>query len=320
MIDPRPIGGPGQTPDPKRRDRASAPPGFKEAYKQVEHVKEVHPDEPKKRKRSEEQEGPEEKETTKASPLGPKGKTPLVVQASTTRQAPPPLVTPPPRSAPPPSNTPAVDHGLTTAETKRSAPPVEAAKHDVPPPQKKISPEKKEEVPPEAAEEEVAALAPPLPAQTVAKVKEKESMAISETTSSQFGPPSAQPGLISFATPTGPAPFVYLHPKAYEYFERMVSNITVMLETGVTTTTITLNEPTGSIFAGTQISIAEFSTAPKAFNIEITGSSEAVAIFDSNMDDLSAAFANYKEFSINRLEARIRPLVRRKESVKEEKK
>jgi hypothetical protein len=124
------------------------------------------------------------------------------------------------------------------------------------------------------------------------------------------------------ATPPGPqplSPYLTLHPRVQELFDRMVGVMTVMHMSGVTETTITLNSPqfASSLFFGAQITIQEFATAPKAFNIQLNANPEAIALFQGNAQDLMAAFqaGNYT-FRINRLETGYlaeRPLFRRKE-------
>jgi hypothetical protein len=114
-------------------------------------------------------------------------------------------------------------------------------------------------------------------------------------------------------------PYAHLDPQVMELFDRMAGVMTVMQTSGITETTITLNAPqfASSVFFGTQIIIQEFSTAPKAFNIQLNGTPQAVALFQGNADDLMAAFqaGNYN-FRVNRLETGYlteRPLFKRKD-------
>jgi hypothetical protein len=126
---------------------------------------------------------------------------------------------------------------------------------------------------------------------------------------------TAMPALTPEALPS----YANLHPQVMEIFDRMVGVMTVMNMSGMTETTITLNAPqfASSVFFGTQIIIQEFSTAPQAFNIQLNGTPQAVALFQGNVDDLMAAFqaGNYN-FRVNRLETGYlteRPLFKRKE-------
>lgn len=105
-------------------------------------------------------------------------------------------------------------------------------------------------------------------------------------------------------------------------FERMASEMLVMCSSGETETTLFLDSShfASSIFFGTEITIREFSTAPKAFNIEITSTSAALAVLDAGKQGLLAAFQNGKfNFSVHRIDTLVkqnedRPVLHRKES------
>ncbi|MBY0529676.1 MAG: hypothetical protein K2P51_05735 [Rhabdochlamydiaceae bacterium] len=146
----------------------------------------------------------------------------------------------------------------------------------------------------------------------------------SSTDTSTAGTPPPTPEHIPLgaeAAPTEPpTPYATMNPQVLDIFERMAGVMTVLTTTGVTETTVTLNAPqfASSVFYGTQIIIKEYSTAPKAFNIQIHGTPQAVAAFQGNTNDLMAAFqhGNYS-FRVNRLETGYledRPLFHRKES------
>jgi hypothetical protein len=133
------------------------------------------------------------------------------------------------------------------------------------------------------------------------------------------GTPGEAPGAQVPSPPQPLPPYANLHPQVMEIFDRMVGVMTVMSMSGMTETVMTLNTPqfASSVFFGTQIIIQEFSTAPQAFNIQINGTPQAVALFQGNVDDLMAAFqaGNYN-FRVNRLETGYlteRPLFKRKE-------
>jgi hypothetical protein len=175
------------------------------------------------------------------------------------------------------------------------------------------------------AELQGASAAPPAPfsqsleGKEEKKVEKKEGAEEFETSGlapgtemqgAQAAPPSPPEALPAYAN---------LHPQVMELFDRMVGVMTVMSMSGITETTITLNSPqfASSVFFGTQIIIQEFSTAPKAFNIQLNGNPQAIALFQGNTDDLMAAFqaGNYN-FRVNRLETGYlteRPLFKRKE-------
>jgi hypothetical protein len=145
-----------------------------------------------------------------------------------------------------------------------------------------------------------------------------------------LGAPPAVPGelpgiALPPATPEALPSYANIHPQVMELFDRMVGVMTVMSMSGVTETVITLNAPqfASSVFFGSQIIIQEYSTAPHAYNIQLIGTPQAVALFQGNADDLMAAFqaGNYN-FRINRLETGYltdRPLFKRKEKAGGEK-
>ncbi len=108
-------------------------------------------------------------------------------------------------------------------------------------------------------------------------------------------------------------------------FEKMAGTIILACSSLETETSIFLDAPqfSASPFYGTHISIKEFSTAPKAFNIEIATSPAALALLEPHKADLLAFFekGNFN-FSIGRISTHIqesdRPLFHRKESVSQE--
>ena len=107
--------------------------------------------------------------------------------------------------------------------------------------------------------------------------------------------------------------------QVFDLFERMVGVLMIMTDSRMTETVITLNTPhfASSVFYGAQITIQEYTSAPKIFNIQLSGNPESVALFEENADDLMAAFqhGNYN-FRVNRLETSYqsdRPVFHRKE-------
>jgi hypothetical protein len=115
------------------------------------------------------------------------------------------------------------------------------------------------------------------------------------------------------------APYTTMNAQVLDLFERMVGVMTIMTDSKMTETVITLNTPhfASSVFYGSQIIIREYASAPKVFNIQLNGYPEAVALFQENEDDLMAAFqyGNYN-FRVNRLETghlTERPMFHRKE-------
>ncbi len=110
-------------------------------------------------------------------------------------------------------------------------------------------------------------------------------------------------------------------------FEKMASCMIVMSSSHEIETTLFLDNPhfaSSSLF-GTTITIREFSTAPKAFNVEIVSNPSAIAIIEASKNDLLSAFRNGNfNFSIHRFDTHFegsegRPLFHRKESMDQEK-
>ena len=104
----------------------------------------------------------------------------------------------------------------------------------------------------------------------------------------------------------------------------MIGTIMIMAKpSGVSRTEFLLNNPAFSTskFYGASIEITRFSTAPGAFNIRLTGNTEAVNAFNQSIPGLMAAFHNGNfNFKINRIEAEHsieKPMFHRKESGKD---
>ncbi|MBS0651600.1 MAG: hypothetical protein JSR93_10600 [Verrucomicrobia bacterium] len=108
-------------------------------------------------------------------------------------------------------------------------------------------------------------------------------------------------------------------------FEKMAGTMLVLSSSNESETTVFLDAPQfdRSPFYGTRITIKEFSTAPKAFNIEIASSALALNAIDVHKPALLSAFAKGDfNFSIGRLDTEIlqedRPLFHRKEAVSQD--
>ncbi len=126
------------------------------------------------------------------------------------------------------------------------------------------------------------------------------------------------PSFIAPASPTAPG-YMQLNTEMLSLFEKMVSLIMVMQAKGDNETTIHLTSPefSSSAFAGAQITIREFSTAPYVYNIEFLGTAQNAALFDANSASLRQAFDSEKRnFTIHRIEAHLlkeqKPLFHRK--------
>ena len=135
--------------------------------------------------------------------------------------------------------------------------------------------------------------------------------------------PSLTPLAVVFSNTISPSsavagPSSVLSAEIEALFEKMASSMIVMSSSGETETTLLLENPS-SMFNGTKITIREFSTAPKAFNVEITSFSPAIQAIDASKNDLLSAFQNGKfNFSIHRFETHLcneeRPVFHRKEN------
>lgn len=91
-----------------------------------------------------------------------------------------------------------------------------------------------------------------------------------------------------------------------QLFNEMVGCIAECTDSAIQRTTFILDAPefAHSVFYGAKITIVEYSTAPKIFNIELSGTPEALALFQASAADFMAAFQNGKfDFQINRIEA-----------------
>ena len=128
------------------------------------------------------------------------------------------------------------------------------------------------------------------------------------------------PNLIPPAPETAPG-YANFSKDVYDLFEKMVSQIFIMKTSGVTETTLHIDDPT-SRFAGSQIRIVEFSTAPLSYNIELLGSPQNALYFEQNIASLKAAFSSEKRnFTIHEIKTSIkaeRPEHRRVERKNEE--
>ncbi|MBP9842109.1 MAG: hypothetical protein KBC64_06775 [Simkaniaceae bacterium] len=115
-----------------------------------------------------------------------------------------------------------------------------------------------------------------------------------------------------------PTPYSALSPQIRELFDKMVGMITIQCQTGVTTTTVTVNLP-NSPLQGVQIVLQQFDTARHSFNIQLEGTPEQLNLLNANVNDLAAAFAGGKyAFSANILTPQLITksphLIHRKES------
>jgi len=272
------------------------------------------------------------------SPYEPQAKTPPVAKSEA-----PETGAPLPPSEPPPSypeeGPPPVEESQTPAESSKS--PTEKNKihkkeEVTPPPAKKLEKEASDLIkkgkkpqhvkPPPKKKEEITQAALPPPPEVLPKgaweatkepeKKEKQAKGKIQpptttlpTDTSTAQPPGAPP--VGETPPPLAAPFASLSPQVQQIFDRMVGVMTVMHTSGITETTINLDSPKfeGSALFGAKIVISEFSTAPKAFNIELLGNQNATQLFSENSEDLVAAFAaGGYNFKVNRIDVSALPL------------
>jgi hypothetical protein len=154
-------------------------------------------------------------------------------------------------------------------------------------------------------------------------VQQEISQAVFPASSISFS--TLGPSFIAPASATPPA-YATLNSEMLALFEKMVGVIAVMKENGINETIIHLNsaEYANSRFAGSQIVIREFSTAPMAYNIELIGTPQNTALFEQNVGSLMNAFqGGHHNFTVNRIDTRIasqrpdKPVFHRKETSSE---
>jgi hypothetical protein len=86
---------------------------------------------------------------------------------------------------------------------------------------------------------------------------------------------------------------VHLNVEIAPLFEQMIGRFIVMsVKEGIMQTEVVLNNPEmeNSVFYGSKIILEKYSTAPDSFNIRLTGSPEAVIMFNNNISVLMNSF------------------------------
>ncbi len=136
-------------------------------------------------------------------------------------------------------------------------------------------------------------------------------------------PQPIAPEVISQAVGATTRAAPYLSPGVQDLFTQMVSTIIVMQSQGVTTTQVTLSSAAflNTAFQGATITFQRYATAPDSYNIILSGSNQAVSLFNQNLPALERAFKQSNlPFRIGRLEAEYgeeRHLIRRKKGARE---
>lgn len=121
--------------------------------------------------------------------------------------------------------------------------------------------------------------------------------------SPSIGPETYSPPSIVATSPLSCSPI-----EIEALFEKMASTMIVMTSTQESETTLYLDSPkfSSSAFFGTRITIKEFSTAPKVFNIEIAAHQTALNLLTTHKDALLAAFESHKlPFAVHRLDTEL---------------
>lgn len=137
--------------------------------------------------------------------------------------------------------------------------------------------------------------------------KEKTTKESIQQPTAAAAPTTLAPSFLSPPTTTAPA-YSLLTPDMLALFEKMVSVISILKDSGISETTIHLNTPEfeNSQFYGAQIVIREYSTAPLAYNVELLGNPLAADLFKTNLPNLRSSLSDPKyRFRIHRLESSI---------------
>ena len=329
------------TPPPPERKESSSPDRFQE-HMRKDKVRETDPEEQSKRKKPQEAEEEKKAEETQKSDKASKkqkSETEIALSFSTKTQG----VSPPSRElqgeaphvsekeAPqiekplpkkvegkekieekPPLSIPSEQKPIESITQSPQAPSVNLGSQIREVPAAKETPAPVEE----KVEKPTIATGLPKEAAIPERVKIKEKTVSFETTLSSLSSSSS----LQTAEPKATKAYANFSAQMLDMFERMVGVMTVLKSSGMTETTIHLTGPqfASSIFNGCQITIQEFSSAPKSFNIQFVGNPQAVQAFEAKIPMINTAFntGNY-DFKVNRLEANLTrtegPVLHRKE-------
>ncbi|MCY3974101.1 MAG: hypothetical protein OXF02_00940 [Simkaniaceae bacterium] len=136
----------------------------------------------------------------------------------------------------------------------------------------------------------------------------------SEEVASSF--PVSEQALPPVTPPQNAPAYVRFSPEVYALFEKMCGTVIVQDRLGIVSTTMVISDPE-SVFNGAHIIIDRYATAPNSYNLQLTGTPQAVDLFNGGVSDLAAAFKQGQHaFEVNILRPAIdtdrSPLVRRK--------
>jgi len=93
-----------------------------------------------------------------------------------------------------------------------------------------------------------------------------------------------------------------------QLFDKMVDSLIFIDSQGIQETSFFLDgDPfTASVFSGSQITLTEYSSAPKVFNIQFAGNSAALSLFEAHAASLATALQDGNfNFSVHRIDTKI---------------
>jgi hypothetical protein len=157
------------------------------------------------------------------------------------------------------------------------------------------------------------------------KKKQEEPSSLAKTATPLFSTPYFTASTLSSLQVRATEPAAKSSPsEIFALMEKVGSEMIVMASEGSTKTTLILdNDVFGStLLKDAKITIEEFSSAPKIFNVKITASPQAIEALRGNMEEFLKLFQERKfSFSINRIDTELsssRPVFSRKENKEED--
>lgn len=88
--------------------------------------------------------------------------------------------------------------------------------------------------------------------------------------------------------------------QVHDLLAKLVDTLIHVDQNGIKETTLTLDSP---LFAGSVLTITEYNTAPKVFNVRFSASAEALQVFHAHAASLAALFEQGKRsFTIHRID------------------
>ena len=91
-----------------------------------------------------------------------------------------------------------------------------------------------------------------------------------------------------------------------QVFDKLIQSLTYVDQNGIQETTFFLDDHLGSLFEGAKVTITEYSTAPKTFNIAFEVDPRALTLLESHAADLVHAVQKGRfGFTIHRIDTRL---------------